>query len=627
MPKKSAYDANNIEILEDLEHIRLRPSQYIGDTGIDGLHHLLKEVIDNAVDEYMDGHVSAIGIKLDTETQTVVVIDDGRGIPVSIHPKAGVSTITAIFTKLHSGGKFGRGAYTSATGGLHGVGIKATNALSEQLTVWTNRRGKVFSQEFKKGEPTTKVRAVDNKLKKGTVVKFKPDFSIFKKVKFDPRRVRSLLRDISYLCPGLKIELRVDQEPAEVFYSKNGLTDMLVSLMGDGVSKIHEEIITVSTAEVDAVFAWTDRETGELWKSFVNVVPTTDHGTHVQGAKKAIQQVLSDYVDKKVKVKDEDLRDGLIGIVHAHVKEPEFRGQTKTKLGNTEVETLVATPVETALRKFATGNSQAVKSIVERAAELFNERAKFRARQKAIRSTKVKQGARGILPGKLCEAPDCDAETRELYIVEGDSAFGTVKNARILSGDKVRKVHYQEVLPLRGKVMNAAKKGGLDEVLKNSELSGVTQALGTGIGPAFDLEKCRYKAIYLLMDADPDGKHILALLLSFFAQYLPRIIEDDKLRVVLAPLFMGVTSTTRVYGDTIEEVKTKLGKATKFRLARFKGLGESSALDLRAYAMDARTRNICRVLWNGKPDQDLVLQYMGDDSTARKILLNITSEQ
>jgi len=622
MAKKS-YDADKIEILEDLEHIRLRPSQYIGDTGIDGLHHLLKEVIDNAVDEYMDGHVSTIGVKLDTETQTAVVMDDGRGIPVSKHPKAGVPTITAIFTKLHSGGKFGRGAYTSATGGLHGVGIKATNALSEQLTVWTKRRRKVFSQEFKQGEAVTKVKAVKNKLKKGTVVKFRPDFSIFKRVKFDPRRVRNLLRDVSFLCPGLKIELKVDQQDVEVFYSENGLADMLVSLIGEDNEMVHEEVVAVSTDEVDAVFAWTNRESGELWRSFVNVVPTPDHGTHVQGAKKAIQRVLADFVDKKVKVKGEDLRDGLVGIVHAHVKEPEFRGQTKTKLGNSEVDGAVQQPVEAAIRKFATANAPVIKAIVERAADLATARTRFRTLQRTIRSTKVKQGARGILPGKLCEAPDCTNDSRELYIVEGDSAFGTVKNARVLMVGKKGKIHFQEVFPLRGKVMNAARKGGLDEVLKNSELSGITQALGTGIGPAFDLEKCRYKSVYLLMDADPDGKHILALLLSFFAKYLPKLIEDDRLRVVLNPLFMGVTSNTRVYGNTAEEVKEKLGKATKFRLARFKGLGESNPVDLRDYAMNSKTRSVCRVIWNGKTDQELVLQYMGMDSTARKVILNI----
>lgn len=615
---KKHYDGDKIRILENLEPIRLRPAMYIGDTGVDGLHHIVEEVVANSVDEFMDGHVTGIGVRVETEEQVVTVIDNGRGIPVTKHKKTKLPLLTAVFTKLHSGGKFGQGAYTSAVAGLHGIGVKATNALSEKLAVWTVQNGKVYQQTFEKGEPTTKVVRSTRKLRAGTRVRFKPDFSIFKDARLDPDRIRERLQEIAYLCPGLIIEFKLDDEETVRYEAKDGLLDMWHAIRD---ANEHHPPLVIQSDVVDVVLAWTDRS-GDLWQSFVNVTRTPEHGKHVSGVKKAIHKVLLDHAnDKFGKLKGDDLRDGLVVVVHAHVLEPQFRGQTKRSLQNSEVEEEVWESVDSALRKFASANPNVVKTILESAASLRDAKKKFREQQKALRDVHVKQGAKSILPGKLCEAPYATTDERELFIVEGDSAFGTVKRGRVARRDGK---HFQEILPLRGKVMNAAKKGGLDEVLKNAELSNITQAVGTGIGPAFDLSKCRYKRIFLLMDADADGSHIQALLLTFFVQYMPKLIEAGKLYVADTPLFMGVTSKERVYGDTIEEVKGKLKSTNQLRITRFKGLGELSAEGIRMCAMHPKTRDVCKVEWGGPKDVAEVLRYMGLDVEARKELLEIT---
>jgi DNA gyrase subunit B len=616
MGKQKHYDGSQIRILENLEPVRLRPSMYIGDTGPDGLHHILEEVVSNAVDEFMDGHVTAVGVRIDTVNQTATVVDNGRGIPVTKHKKTGLPLLTAVLTKLHSGGKFGHGAYTSAVAGLHGIGIKATNALSEKLSVWTVQGEKVYYQAFSRGEPTGNISISSHKMPSGTRVKFKPDPEIFKGEQFDVERIRDRLRSISYLCPGLIVEYKVDNAETEQFQADGGLRDMLEELSGDA-NYIHDPLV-VRNDSADVVLVWTD-EGGEKWASFVNVTRTPEHGKHVSGVKKGLQKVFQDQASsgKYGSLKGDDLRDGLICLVHAHVLEPEFRGQTKRSLQNREVEEDIAKLVEAAFRKFAASQPGVVKDILDRAASLRDAKKKLREQQKAIRGTKIKEGAKSILPGKLCEAPNCSPDERELFIVEGTSAFGSARDARLsLKGN----VPFQEILPLRGKVKNSAELD-LDKVLKNAELASITQAIGTGIGQAFNLGKCRYKGIYLLMDADSDGKHIQALLLTFFARHLPQIIEAGKVFIVKSPLFMGVTVSQRVYGDTVDEVKKQIKGNAKVRITRFKGLGESEARDLRVYAMDPATREVCQVVWGGESDQELVLKYMGSDTAPRKEIL------
>jgi DNA gyrase subunit B len=424
------------------------------------------------------------------------------------------------------------------------------------------------------------------------------------------------LKNLAYLCPGLKLSFQVDDEKPETFLSEKGLSEML-KLATSSIELYHEPFV-METESFDLALVWSDQR-GEHWKSFINTSPTPEHGTHVKGVQKAIRNV---YKQEGKSFRSEDLRDGLIAVIHARVGDPEFRGQTKVRLENKSVEEEIATAVEEKLRQFAVQNKKLTKDILERAIRLASARKKFRAEQEAIKGTTITKGKKGILPGKLCEAPDCPPQYRELFIVEGKSAFGTVKNARLmLNLNGKRQVHFQEILPLRGKIKNAARCG-LNELFQHEEVKAVAQAIGTGVDASFNISKLRCKAVYLLSDADADGQHINALLLAFFTKYMPDLIDAERVFVVLAPLFMGVAKNERAYGDTIEEVKTKLG-TDKCRITRFKGLGESNAEDLRIYAMDPKTRRVMQVRWEGDEDKKLVLLYMSEDTAARKQLLGV----
>jgi len=611
----SDYSARNIQILKDLEHVRRRPGMYIGDVGLKGYHHLLREVVDNVVDEFLDGHVDRLHVTINTETQTVEVQDNGRGIPVSEHPQANISTLTAVFTKLHAGGKFGQGAYTSAVAGLHGIGVKAVNALSTELTVWTKRKRTVWKQQFHQGKPVGKVKKAGRKLKRGTIVRFAPDEAIFGSAKWNPKTVASWMYDLAHLCPGLKIRLTVDGEHQD-FASSGGLASMLEAATKD--ADLLADPIALSTDDFDLAFCWTDLQ-GEFWRSFVNTVRTPSHGTHVQGCKKAVVDALNETGDSKFR--GEDLREGLVGVVHVRVPEPLFKGQTKAKLENPETEQLLYDAVKQYLLRQLHQTAGLANKLRERAQRLQKARDKYRAEQKAIKGSKVKKGARGLLPGKLVEAPNCTPAERELFIVEGDSANpGPARVTKLTKQGKP--YHYQEVYPLRGKNFNAMRKD-LATAAKNQTIKDLFTCIGTGVGDAFDIRRCRYSAIYLLADADPDGRHIVALLLSLFVRHMPDLIRADMIRVVQNPLFMGVSARKRVYGDTIEQVQQQFGAKEKPTVRRFKGIGESNSDELQEYAMDPKTRKILRVAWDEENDARLVLLYMGKDSTARKELLEL----
>jgi DNA gyrase subunit B len=612
----SNYGAKDIQILKGLEPVRRRPGMYIGDTGVRGYHHLLREVIDNAVDEFLDGHVSSVKVEIDTDTQRVAVTDDGRGIPVSKHPKAGISTLTAVLTRLHAGGKFGAGAYASSVAGLHGIGVKATNALSTELQVWTRRKGKTWTQRFECGSPTSDVQiARGSLLKRGTRVSFIPDSSVFGKAKWHPKTIASWLRDTAYLCPGLSLQLTIDGGSVEYHYD-GGLLSMLEAVTED--EGLLSDPIVISADDYEAALVWTDLE-GEQWRSYVNVVRTPSHGVHVQGLKRALSDVLNDGSDS-TKYRWEDLREGLVGVVHVRVAEPLFKGQTKTRLENPEVEDIAYDTAYQQLQRYFAENTAVAKKLRDRASRMAKAREKFRAEQKAIKGTKVKKNARGILPGKLIEAPNCNPDERELFIVEGLSAEGTVTAARVTKKGKKGKYHYQEVYPLRGKLRNAMQ-GDLAKITKNPTIKDLFVAIGTGVGDAFDLRRCRYNSIYLLVDADPDGKHIAALILSLFVRHVPELLRTDMIRVVQNPLFMGVSAKERMYANSVEEIKKALGKKAVIR--RFKGLGESNATEISEYAMNPQTRKTLRVLWDENKDEEFVLKYMGSNTEARKELLGV----
>jgi DNA gyrase/topoisomerase IV subunit B len=615
--KVKHYSAKDVRFLKGLEPVRIRPSMYIPDADMAGFHHLIKEVVDNGIDEFLDGHVNRIVVTVNTKTNVVQVRDNGRGIPVEKHPDTKESTLTGVFTRLHAGTKFGKGAYTSAIIGLHGIGVKATCALSENLQVWTVQRGKTYTQQFERGKPTSEVVIAEQKIKKGTAVVFRPDPQIFGDVKVNPKRIRKWLRDTAYLCPGLKITFKVDGKK-EVFYAKKGLED-LCHLLTEGEELLHEFLV-LQHKEFDMVLVWANVE-GEHWKSWVNVSPTPEHGTHVNGVKKAVQNVFSEHAGKRLK--GEDIRDGLVGFVHAHVLEPKFRGQAKVRLENKDVGEWVQEIAENVLRRFVAENPVVAKSIIERAVELSKARTKFRSEQKAIKGTRVKSGAKGIMPDKLFECPDAPSEDRELFIVEGDSAAGTVVDGRVMLKQKKGKpLHYQEVYALRGKLLNVARKEGLEGAMKNKEIEGLVKTLGTGVGPSFNIAKARHSKIFILTDADPDGKHIRSLLIVLFSKLFPQLIDDGLVHIVRNPLFRGVTPSKTAYGDTAEDVQKKLG-TSNCRISRFKGLGEMNPLDMRTSSLDPKTRDVVQVLWEDANDRDLVLEYMGPDASVRKEILGV----
>jgi DNA gyrase subunit B len=625
--KKVRYDADQIQVLGDVNAIRKRPSMYVEDLGMAGYHQLIKEIVDNSIDEWVAGNATTIQVTLNTAKQIIQIRDDGRGIPVGLKKELGISALTVVFTKTHAGAKFEDGAYDGGTSGLHGVGATATAALSEYLQVWTEQRGKVYTQIFEQGVPSSEVVVAKKvRLKRGTVVRFRPDRTIFtdSKVHFDPKRIAARLEELSYLCPGLKLVLTVDDQEPMSWQSSAGLGDLLSRELKE-VETLHEPIVHKSRA-LDFALVWTKEVEGERWRSFANTVSTAQHGTHVDGLKKAISRAFAhNDVVKKEKLRGEDLRDGLVVLVHAKLKEPQFRGNTKARLSNTEVVdqvSHVATPI---LKRWVDSNVAVVKSLVAKATELRNEKQRFRAKQQAIKGVKVKAGARGILPEKLTEAPECDASIRELYLVEGDSAGGLVSQARVktLFGRDQKPVHFQETLKLRGKGLNVAKKSDFDKILANKEVISIVQSIGAGVGDDFNLAKCRHRGIYILSDADPDGKHICALLLAFFARYMTPLIEDGRLYVVLAPLFMGVSATQRVYGNSMKAVKAQLKQKANCRIARFKGLGESDPNDLRAYALAPETRRVMKVVWGGVKDGKSALRFMGNDVAVRKALLGL----
>ena len=589
--KEASYSAKSIYVLEGLEPVRKRPGMYIGSTGVDGLHHLIWEVVDNSIDEAMVGYAKNIMVEL-LKNNRVAVTDDGRGIPVDIHPQTRKSALETVLTTLHAGGKFGGDSY-KVSGGLHGVGVSVVNALSTWLRVEVYRDNAVYFQEYKRGKPEFAVKKNGKSTHTGTKVIFDADSEIFQKVEYDRKRIIDHLRQQAYLTKGVRITVvdeRGDEPYRYGFYFDGGLKSFLNYLV-DGETPIQDEFFyvhkTYQDIEVEAAITYIDdQEAREL--SFANNIYTSDGGMHLTGLRSAMTRSLNDYAKKEEYIKNgddgltgDDIREGVVSIVSIKIHEPQFEGQTKARLGNPEARTVVESVVNEALKEFLEKHPQDAKKIIEK--NLIA--AKARKAAKAAKDTVLRKGAlEGLtLPGKLADCSSRKAEESELFIVEGDSAGGSAKQGR----DR----RFQAILPLRGKIMNV-EKSRIDKMLVNKEIRSLVIALGTAISENFDISKLRYHKIVIMTDADVDGAHIRTLLLTLFYRYFPKIMEDGYIYIAQPPLFRVQKGKEFQYAysdDERDKLIKKMG-GDGVNIQRYKGLGEMNPEQLWETTMNPATR-------------------------------------
>ena len=625
----SQYSASDITILEGLEPVRKRPGMYIGGVGKEGLHHLIWEVLDNAVDEAINGHASVIHVTLEADGKTVCVEDNGRGIPVEKHPtdKEGRSTLEVIFTQLHAGGKFEQGAYRTA-GGLHGVGASVVNALSNLLEVQVRRNGKTYSQNFSRGRPLSPTREIGPGRGTGTQVRFSPDDTIFPSVDFDAELIANRLEVKTYLHKGLRIVFRNEtatsrDDRVTEFRHEGGIVEYLSDLMQArnrrvvidsifGVEKDEDE------GRLEVSLTWTEA-TDIVVHSFVNGIPTHDGGTHEAGLRDAINRAVRDYIEvhelspRGVSITAEDVREGLTAVINLFIHEPQFQGQTKDKLNNPEARNLISSAVKPALEQWLHQNKTLAGAIVTRIIQAAKARLASRSAAAAVRR-KTPVSHRLNLPGKLADCSSTDPGESELFLVEGDSAGGSAKQGR----DR----QTQAILPLRGKVLNAEQATDR-KVRDNQELSDIIKAIGCGMGQECDLDKLRYHKIILLMDADSDGHHIATLLLTFFYRYLRPLIDAGHVYLAQPPLYrVDIGKQTYWAADDPQRdelIRRHKGKG-KVDIQRFKGLGEMMPSTLYKTTLDPLHRRLVQVQI---PDDDrlaietTITELMGRDPQAR----------
>jgi len=629
--KEGSYTAADIYVLEGLEPVRKRPGMYIGTTDTAGLHHLIWEVVDNSIDEAMAGFATDVEVRI-LKNNVVSISDNGRGIPVEVHKQTKKSALETVMTTLHAGGKFGGESY-KVSGGLHGVGVSVVNALSEWLKAEVCRDGKLYVQEYERGEPKQKVKEIGKCARTGTKVTFSPDPTIFPKIEFEKKKIIDHLRQQAYLTKGIRIVFVDEREDVANYYAfkfDGGIKSFLDYLSEDGDKQIHDTIFYVEKEHeqvgVEVALAYNEGiEIEEL--SFANNIHTSDGGMHLTGFRSALTRVLNDYgrtqgfiKEKEENLTGDDVREGLTTVVSVKIREPQFEGQTKARLGNTEARTAVETVVGEALKAFLETHPNDARSIVSKSLLA----AKARAAAKAAKETILRKGAlEGLaLPGKLADCQTKKAEEAELFIVEGDSAGGSAKQGR----DR----RFQAILPLRGKILNV-EKARVDKILANKEIRSLVIALGTAIAEEFDISKLRYHKIVIMTDADVDGAHIRTLLLSLFYRHFPKVIEGGYLYIATPPLYRIQSGKAFKYAYSDEEKEKALkefsakggsalgGKTSTANVQRYKGLGEMNPDQLWETTMDPNARILKQINVEDAKEADRLLDIlMGSEVMPRK---------
>lgn len=618
------YGADQIQILEGLEAVRKRPGMYIGSTSSRGLHHLVYEIVDNAVDEALAGYCDKIDVQINADN-SITVRDDGRGIPVGIQKKAGIPAVEVVFTILHAGGKFGGGGY-KVSGGLHGVGASVVNALSEWLEVKIYQDGKIYQQRYERGKVMYPLKVIgtcdlDNH---GTEVSFLPDKEIFEETVYDYDTLKIRLRETAFLTKNLKIVLRDDREEKieKTFHYEGGIREF-VTYLNKGKAPLYDSVIycegTKDNVYVEVSMQHNDSYTENIY-SFVNNINTPEGGTHLTGFKNALTKTFNDYARKNKLLKEseaglsgEDIREGLTAIISVKIEEPQFEGQTKQKLGNSEARGAVDSVVSEQLTYFLEQNPTVAKTMLEKS--ILAQRARAAAR-KARDLTRRKTALEGMaLPGKLADCSDKNPANCEIYLVEGDSAGGSAKDARNKSN--------QAILPLRGKILNV-EKARLDRIYGNAEIKSMITAFGTGIHDDFDISKLRYDKIIIMTDADVDGAHISTLLLTFIYRFMPELIKQGHVYLAQPPLFK-VEKNKRVwyaYSDAeLNSILAEIGRDNNNKIQRYKGLGEMDAEQLWETTMDPDRRILLRVTMDEETTSEVDLTFttlMGDQVEPRR---------
>ena len=619
------YGADQIQILEGLEAVRKRPGMYIGSTSARGLHHLVYEIVDNAVDEALAGYCDTINVSINPDN-SVTVVDNGRGIPVGLNHKAGIPAVEVVFTILHAGGKFGGGGY-KVSGGLHGVGASVVNALSVWLEVEIYNEGKIYKQRYERGKTMYSLKVVGecDPDKTGTKVTFLPDGEIFEETVFEYDVLKQRLREMAFLTKGLKIilqDLREEEIREHTFHYEGGIKEF-VTYLNKSKTPLYDQIIYCE-GEKDGVVVEMAMQHNDSYSDntygFVNNITTPEGGTHIEGFRKALTKTFNEYARKNKLLKDnepnlsgDDIREGLTAIVSVKIGEPQFEGQTKQKLGNSEARGAVDNIVSTQLEIFLEQNPSVAKQTVEKS--LMAQRAREAAR-KARDLTRRKSALEGMsLPGKLADCSDKNPENCEIYIVEGDSAGGSAKTARQRAT--------QAILPLRGKILNV-EKARLDKIYANAEIKAMITAFGTGIHEAFDISKLRYHKIIIMTDADVDGAHISTLLLTFLYRFMPDLIREGYVYLAQPPLYKLEKNKKVWYAysdEELNEILTEVGRDSNNKIQRYKGLGEMDADQLWETTMDPEHRVLLRVTMDDETSSELDLTFttlMGDKVEPRR---------